>query len=211
MLRRLIRVALALGLVVAGYFLVTFGQVWWASHRDQRAATDAIVVLGAAQYNGRPSEVLSARLDHAYELWRGGVSDTIVVTGGRLEGDPFTEAGVGARYLSEHGVPDRAILRETTGHSSWESLAASARFLKDRGRTHVTLVSDPFHNARIAAIASELGLDPEVSPTHDSPIRGVAVVRRFATETVRVGMGRLLGYRSLTRIEHVGKLVPGLG
>jgi uncharacterized SAM-binding protein YcdF (DUF218 family) len=208
--RRLVRVALALAVLVIGYFGVTFVQVVWASQRDERTPTQAIVVLGAAEYDGRPSRVLAARLDHAYDLYRGGVADTVVVTGGRQAGDRFTEAGVGARYLSDRGVPDAAILRETTGRSSWESLAASARFLRDRGIDHVTLVSDPFHNARIAAIASELGLRPEVSPTRTSPITGVDRWRRLGTESLRVGIGRVIGYHSLTRIQHVGRLVPGL-
>jgi uncharacterized SAM-binding protein YcdF (DUF218 family) len=206
---RVARVALVLLLIVVGYFVVTFGQVWWASRRDDRTPTQAIVVLGAAQYNGRPSAVLAARLDHAYTLWRDKVAPTIVVTGGRIAGDPYTEAGVGATYLLRRGVPDADVLRETQGRNSWESLAASARFLRDRGITHVTLVSDPFHDARIAGIASELGLDAHVSPTRDSPIRGAAVWRRLANETVRVGIGRILGYRSLTRIERAGHLVPG--
>jgi uncharacterized SAM-binding protein YcdF (DUF218 family) len=210
MIRRLVRIGLALVVVVVAYFAVTFVQVWWATHRDDRGPSQAIVVLGAAQYNGHPSPVLRARLDHAYDLWRAHVAPVIVVTGGRIPGDTFTEASVGATYLDERGVPDSAILRETQGRSSWESLAASARFLEARGIHRVTLVSDPFHNARISGIASELGLDPLVSPTRTSPIRGAAVWRRIANETLRVGVGRILGYRSLTRIEHAGRVVPGI-
>ena len=96
-----------------------------APRRTQRGPSDAIVVLGAAQYDGRPSPVLAARLDHALELYDDGVAPMIVVTGGRQPGDRFTEATASATYLHEHGVPDAAILRETTGRSSWESLAAA--------------------------------------------------------------------------------------
>ena len=115
-----------------------------------------------------------------------------------------------AQYLHDHGVPDDAILRETTGRSSWESLAASARFLTERDMTKVVLVSDPYHAARIDAIASEVGLDAVTSPTRTSPIRGKDEWRRFATETLRVAAGRVFGFRRLDRGRDVGDLVPGL-
>ena len=101
----------------------------------------------------------------------------VVVTGGKLPGDEFTEAGAGADYLHTRGVPDEAILRETTSRNSWESLRASARFLQDRGITRVVLVSDPFHSLRIRLIAEEIGFDAVTSPTRHEPdqrIRGVA-------------------------------------
>ena len=201
------RVAL---LVVVAYLLFTFAQVWWASTRDDRTPTQAIVVLGAAQYDGDPSPVFAARLDHAYQLWDSGVADTIVVTGGSQDGDRFTEASAAAVYLHGLGVPDEAILRETTGRSSWESLAASARFLSDRGIEEVTLVSDPFHAKRIDAIASEVGLDGHVSPTPDSPISGGQHWRRLGSETLRVAAGRIVGFRRLMQAQRVGELVPGL-
>jgi len=198
---RCVRRALKLGAVVSvlliAYLTVTFVEVWRASQRDDARPSDAIVVLGAAQYNGRPSDVLSARLDHAVDLWIDGIAPVIVVTGGRREGDRFTEAGVAATYLHGRGVPDTAILRETQGRSSWESLAAAARFLTERGAIRVVLVSDPFHAARIDAIAEELGLDAVTSPTRTSPIKGAAVWRRLGTETLRVAAGRVLGYGRL--------------
>lgn len=200
-------VVLALGIA---YLSVTFLQVWQASLRDSARKSDAIVVLGAAQYDGRPSDVLKARLDHAVDLWADGVAPVIVVTGGRQEGDRFTEAGAAAAYLHRRKVPDEAILRETQGRSSWESLAASARFLKERAMKRVVLVSDPFHAARISAIAGELGLDAVTSPTRTSPIRGAAAWRRLGTETVRVALGRVIGYGRLERRGQVGKLVPGV-
>lgn len=209
-LRRLLKIGAALLVVGFGYLAFTFVEVWLASRRDEARSSDAILVLGAAQYNGRPSAVLQARLDHALVLWAREIAPYIVVTGGRIGGDPYTEAGVAARYLHEQGVPDSAILRETHGRSSWESMAASARFLKDRGLTRVVLVSDPFHAARINAIAEELGLDAVTSPTRTSPIHGVAALRRMGTETARVAAGRIFGYGLLERRGRVGKLVPGL-
>ena len=158
------------GLVVAVvvpclYFGVTFFQVWWTSRHDGARKAQAVVVLGAAQYDGRPSSVLRARLDHAADLWHQGIAPVVVVTGGKAVGDRFTESQAGANYLHTKGVPDEAILREATGRTSWQSLAASARFLRQRGIRDVVLVSDPFHAARIHGIASELGLDAATSPT----------------------------------------------
>ena len=123
--RRGIRIALTgvvlISVLLAGYFLITVFQVWRASDSDDRAKTQAIVVLGAAQYDGKPSPVFVARLDHALELWKKGVAPLIVVTGGKQPGDRFTEASSGANYLLARGVPDSAILRETTSRNSWES------------------------------------------------------------------------------------------
>ncbi len=212
--RRWVRIVgwsvLALFGVVVLYFGVTFYQVWRAARSDNARPAQAIVVLGAAQYDGRPSDVLSARLDHAVGLYEQGIAPVIVVTGGGQEGDRFTEATASANYLHEHGIPDSAILRETTGRSSWESLAASARFLREDGITNVVLVSDPFHSARIDAIAEELGLDAVTSPTQTSPIKGAAEWRRLGTETLRVGVGRIIGFRRITNEGPVGDLVRGL-
>jgi uncharacterized SAM-binding protein YcdF (DUF218 family) len=204
------RVAIVVGLILLAFYLVTLFQVWRAADDDDRTRTEAIIVLGAAQYNGRPTDVFKARLDHAAALWHEGVAPTIVVTGGKLPGDRFTEAGAGAEYLHELGVPDDRILRETTGRSSWESLAASARFLQDRGIRAVTLVSDPFHSLRIELIAEELGFEAHTSPTRNSPIGGIDAWLRYASEAVRVAFGEVFGFGRLARASRVGKLVPGL-
>jgi uncharacterized SAM-binding protein YcdF (DUF218 family) len=205
------RVALALFTIVFAYLSVTFFQVWRSARKDAARPSDAIVVLGAAQYDGRPSPVLAARLDHALELYEADVAPVIVVTGGRRLGDRFTEATAAATYLHEHGVPDTAIMRETNGRSSWQSLAAAARFLEDRDMKKVVLVSDPYHAARIDDIADEVGLDAVTSPTQTSPISGGDEWRRFGTETLRVAAGRLFGYRRLEQGREVGEVVPGLG
>jgi uncharacterized SAM-binding protein YcdF (DUF218 family) len=210
--RIVLRVALVLFLLGFVYFTVTFVQVWMAARRDDARPSQAIVVLGAAQFDGRPSAVFQARLDHAAGLYEQGIAPTIVVTGGKQEGDRFTEAAAGAGYLSSRGVPDDAILRETTSRSSWESLAATANFLEERDITEVVLVSDPFHSLRIEAIADELGLDAVTSPTRTSPIRGFGEWRRFFTEAMRVAVGRIVGFGRLARHgDRVGRLVPGLG
>ena len=130
------------------YYLVGLYQVWRSARSDEARAADAIVVLGAAQYDGRPSPVLAARLDHALALWEQGYAPRIVVTGGKQEGDRFTEATASAEYLMSRGVPDSAILREVQGTSTWESLAATARILRNRGLESVLVVSDPYHSLR---------------------------------------------------------------
>jgi hypothetical protein len=107
-------------------------------------------------------------------------------------------------------VPESAILRETTGRSSWESLAAAARFLKERNLTSVVLVSDPYHSARIEDVAHDVGLKAATSPTRTSPIKGAGEWRRFVTETLRVAAGRIFGYDRLDRHRQVEKLLPGL-
>jgi uncharacterized SAM-binding protein YcdF (DUF218 family) len=205
------RGAVAVLALVVVYLGVTFFEVWHTARHDGARPSDAIVVLGAAQYDGRPSPVLAARLDHALGLYKQHVAPVIVVTGGRATGDRFTEATAGATYLHERGVPDTAILRETQGRSSWESLASAARFLKARDQTNVVLVSDPYHAARIDDIAKEVGLDAVASPTRTSPITGADEWRHFGTETLRVAAGRLFGYRRLEHEREMGKVVPGLG
>ena len=213
-MRRVLRIALRIGLglfaLVFVYLAVTFVQVWMASRRDEARPSDAIIVLGAAEYDGRPSPVLAARLDHAIQLYRDGIAPVIVVTGGRQPGDRFTEAGASADYLHKHAIPETAILRETTGRTSWESLESAARFLENRHMARVVLVSDPYHSERIKAIAHEVGLDAVTSPTRTSPIKGSAAFKRLLGETLRVAAGRLFGYARLDRHRSVVKLVPGL-
>jgi uncharacterized SAM-binding protein YcdF (DUF218 family) len=199
---KLLRRGLLVAVVVpALYFAVTFVQVWRTSRHDGARPAQAVIVLGAAQFDGRPSAVLRARLDHAAELYRRKVAPVIVVTGGKMEGDRFTESQASANYLHTKGVPDGAILREATGRTSWQSLAAAARFLKERSIHDVVLVSDPFHAARIHGIASELGLEAATSPTRTSPIKGLSEFRHMVTETAQVGVARVIGFRRLVRIE----------
>ena len=190
--------ALALLLLYVG---VTYVQVWQASRRDQAQRADAIVVFGAAQYNGTPSPVLRARLDHAADLYDRDVADLVFVTGGSQPGDRTTEASASAAYLKRKGVPESALLREVSGRTSWQSLAFAALYLKQRGKTDVVLVSDPFHNARIAAMADELGLTAYVSPTRTSPLGGGEEQRVLVMETVAVALGRIVGFRKLSGIK----------
>lgn len=200
MVRLAVKVAAGSTALIVLYLALTFVQVARASGRDQARSVQAIVVLGAAQYNGRPSPVLRARLDHAADLYERGLADKVVVTGGKQVGDAQSEATASAAYLIRRGVPDASILREVNGRSSWQQLAAAAAFLKRRGITKVLLVSDGFHSARIAAIANELGLQGYTSPATGSPIHGVATLPYLGKETLAVAAGRLIGYRRVAGI-----------
>ena len=196
----MLRVGLLLLAALVAYLVFTFVQVWLASRQDDAAAADAIIVLGAAQYDGEPSPVLAARLDHAADLYFRGMAPLIVVTGGRQEGDRFTEARASAEYLEDLEVPGGAIERETTSTHSWESLAAATRFLREDGVETVILVSDPYHSYRIEMIADDLGLDASVSPTRTSPTDGLSELRAMLRETAAVAAGRILGHDRLLRL-----------
>jgi uncharacterized SAM-binding protein YcdF (DUF218 family) len=183
------------------YVGVTFAQVWIASRQDDTQPAEAIIVLGTAQYNGVPSAALAARLDHAKDLFDRGLAPLIVVTGGNQPGDLFTEAEASANYLQDRGVPGDKIERETTSTNSYDELAATARFLRQRGITEVLLVSDPFHSYRIADIAGSLGLKVHVSPTPSSVFRGFDTLKALVRETIAVAGGRIVGYDRLDRIK----------
>jgi uncharacterized SAM-binding protein YcdF (DUF218 family) len=203
LLRRTLKVGAVVVAAAVLYLGFTFAQVWRAAGRDQARRAQAIVVFGAAQYDGRPSPVLRARLDHALALYKKGLADKVVVTGGRGAGDRFTEATVSATYLLERGVPESALLREVSGRNSWQSLASAANFLKHRDPpiTEVLLVSDGYHSARIAAIAKELDLHAHTSPARGSPTHGAAKMVHLGKETLAVAAGRILGFRRVAGID----------
>jgi uncharacterized SAM-binding protein YcdF (DUF218 family) len=194
--RRLLWAAIAVLGVVVLYLGVTFLQVWKASRTDEARKADAIVVLGAAQYNGRPSPALQNRLDHALDLYERGLAPLIVVTGGRQTGDRFTEATAGYKYLRAHGVPDNAIRLEVQGRTTYQSLAATRRFLRTEGIDNVILVSGPATAKRLAGISDDIGLDSAVSPSAGTP-----TLRSLIRETGAVSLGRIIGYRRLERFD----------
>lgn len=162
-------IAVAASLVVAAWLLVVAGVVLMAGH-DAAAPADAIVVLGAAQYNGRPSPVFRARLDHAAELLRRGLATHLLVTGGVGAGDTVSEAVVGRRYLTGEGADSAAIVTIATGRSTEPSLRAAADWIHRHGGRRVILVSDGFHMLRLCLMARRLGLVPLGSPAKLSPI-----------------------------------------
>ena len=151
-------------------WIVSTLAVWIWGSLDRAARADAIVVLGAAQYAGKPSPVLKARLDHALDLWDRGLSHKLILTGGMGRGDTTSEAAVGRVYAQKHGVPDSSILLETTGRTTRESMQTVARIMESKGLRSAILVSDPFHMLRLWIIARRFGFVPYTSPTRTSPI-----------------------------------------
>ncbi|MBM3663686.1 MAG: YdcF family protein [Actinobacteria bacterium] len=194
MIRWGLRLGLGVIVCVLAYLAVTFVQVHQASSNDDRSPSDAIVVLGAAQYDGRPSPALRGRLDHANELYRSGVAPRIVLTGSNQPGDRFTEAFAGFTYLREQGVSESDLVIVDDGDSTWESLAAAERILAQRGWERVTLVSDGYHNARLEAMSGDLGRDGFVSPSTTGGSLG-----EMARETGLVAVGRVIGFDRLLR------------
>lgn len=209
-LRRLVGLVAVVGALATLYVGVTFLQVVDASRRDSHDPAQAIIVLGAAQYDGVPSPVLAGRLDHAVELYEAGLAPIIVVTGGKQPGDRFTEAAAGFAYLRGAGVPEAAILREEQGASTWEQLAATSRFLGDASIDDVILVSDDYHAYRVRRIAEELGLSAQVSPV-DPGLSAVGEVRALARETAAVAVGRIVGFRRLVDLDSQVPSVRPLG
>jgi uncharacterized SAM-binding protein YcdF (DUF218 family) len=141
----------------------------WSS-RDEARPAQAIVVLGAAQYAGKPSPVLRARLDHGLNLWERKLANVLILTGGTGVGDTTSEAAVGRTYAKKRGVPDTLILVENEGRTTSESMKAVAGMLEVRGLNSALLVSDPFHMLRLRILARRFGFTPYTSPTRTSPI-----------------------------------------
>ena len=176
---RLVRGLLRLFLVLVACWALLIVAIALYGKRDEARRADAIVVLGAAQYNGRPSPVLEARLRHAVDLYRRGLATTLIVTGGQAPGDTVSEAVVSRRWAQKEGVPARAIL-VTSGMTTRESMRDVARLMKERGMREAILVSDPFHMLRLKLLAKEMGLRGWTSPTRTSPIsRNPGQERRF--------------------------------
>lgn len=163
-------------------------------NRDSAERADAIVVLGAAQYGGRPSPVLAARLDHALRLHRRGIATTLIFTGGRRDGDVTSEAESGARWARRQGVPKSAIIIENESRSTTEQMHAVARIAREREFASVVLVSDRFHMLRLLLTAWKLDLRAHGSPTRSSPIllTDAKGIRYVLAESVKAPLAFLL-------------------
>jgi uncharacterized SAM-binding protein YcdF (DUF218 family) len=168
--RRFLRVLRAIAGAIVTIWIVAVIAVVVAARSDQHPRSDAIVILGAAQYVGRPSPVLQARLDHGAELWRAQTAPLVIVTGGIGTGDTTSEAEVGRRYLLAAGVADSAILLERAGRTTGQSMRAVATMLRERRLQTAVLVSDPFHSLRLRILALRHGFSATTSPTRTSPI-----------------------------------------
>lgn len=195
------RILLIALLAATVYVAITGVQVVRSAQRDQAAPAGAIVVLGAAQYDGRPSPVLRARLDHAIALYRDDLAPLIVVTGSNKPGDRDTEAGASAAYLHTNGIADAAIRREVQGTNTYDQVAATRRILLDEGIEDAVLVSDPYHSHRLALTARETGLSARISPRPVEASSTPQQVQAALRETMAVSVGRVVGFRRLRNLQ----------
>jgi uncharacterized SAM-binding protein YcdF (DUF218 family) len=196
--RSYLRMTAVIIAVVLVAWVISMAMVERAGRRDDAQKADAIVVLGAAQYVGRPSPVLRARVDHAISLWKRGLAPTLILTGGTGVGDTTSEAAVARKYAMSRGVPDRAIVVEIKGRTTSESMRAVARIMDDREQTSVILVSDPFHMLRLSILARRFGLEPYTSPTPTSPITSNREEhwKYMVSESVKVPLAYIFERRS---------------
>lgn len=188
---RVLAVVLLVGVVALA---VLAWRIYRAGGHDGRVQADVIIVLGAAQYDGTPSPVYRARLDHAINLWHAGYARYLLCTGGSLPGDRFTEAAAGKRYAMQHGVPGSAILLEPHGRTTWQSMQAAAAILRAHRLRQAILVSDPFHAFRLQRMARDLGMVAVVSPAAHSRIRSPRIKARYILrEVATYALYRLFG------------------
>jgi uncharacterized SAM-binding protein YcdF (DUF218 family) len=193
----LLTATLVVLLVAAGGLVATTVAVWRAAHHDEASRVeqaDAIVVLGAAQYDGQPSPVFQGRLDHAVLLFERGFATRILVLGAGQPGEDFTEAEAGAHYLVGEGVPDESVIPSPRGQTTWDSLRAAADLMDEQGLHSAFLVSDPWHNLRIRRMARDLGIEGYVSATWHSAARSQATrMSGYTREVFAYLYYRLLG------------------
>ena len=178
---KLANIIMIILLTISIYILFTFGQVYFTARNNtinKNTKADVILVLGAAQFNGMPSK-----------------------------GDQSTEASASANYLIKKGVDDSVILREVNGISTYDSLRDSAKFLKEKKLSKVILVTDGFHELRSKLIAQDFGLSVITAPVKDSPITGSTEWKNFFTETGRVSLGRVIGFRRVSRDSSLAHLI----
>jgi len=195
-LRWALRIAFLILAAIVLYFGVTLVQVWLTGRQYDPHPAGAILVMGAAQYDCVPSPDLAARLDQAAKLYHEGDAPLIVVTGNKQPGDKCTEAQSGKTYLEAKNVPKAAIL-EAGGDDSYENIADAQPELLAHNARVVLVTTDPFHEDRSMAIASNLSLSPSPTPTQTSPITGWSTVPYYLKEALGVGLGRIIGYNHL--------------
>jgi uncharacterized SAM-binding protein YcdF (DUF218 family) len=195
-LRLAIRIVSLFLTALVVYFAVSLVQVWLTSRHYDPHTADVIMVMGAAQYNGKPSPDLAARLNEAFKLFQDKDAPLIMLTGGKEEGDLHTEAGSGYVYLTALGVPAADIL-QAGGNTTYQNVALAAPQLLARHATTILVTTDPFHEDRSMAIISSFGLTPSPTPTQTSPIKGWSTVPYFLKEAVGLGLGRVIGFNHL--------------
>jgi len=180
------RAVAALLVLVLLVLLFVATRIWWVARQDDRRASDAIVVLGAAQFDGRPSSVFTARLDHAAQLWGDDVAPRVITVGGNRAGDRFTEAAAGKDWLADHGVPADRVVAVEKGTDTLSSMRAVSERMQEEGWSTAVIVTDPWHSLRTRSIARSEDIDAVTSPTRQGPAvrtRGTEI-RYIARETL---------------------------
>jgi len=196
---------LALVLCVGSLYVgLTVFEVWRVGRTQSTTQVDAIVVMGAAQYDGVPSPLLKARLMRAFELWEQKVAPRIVLTGGNKPGDRFTEASASAIFLRQQGVPQEDLLQESLSRSTYEALlnvrnlvATDSNFA---GIERIVIVTDPYHELRSRLTAREMSFEATTSPTSNSPIAGDSAFKKYVKEGVGIALARVIGFGNLWKI-----------
>ncbi len=191
----IVRVVGALVLACVLLVAATTAAIWWTARQDDRSAADAIVVLGSAQYNGVPSSIFEARLEHALALYEAGVAPVVVTVGGKADGDTTTEAEAGRDYLATAGIPEDSLLAVPEGTDTLQSMRVAGTAFADRGWTTAVLVTDPWPAMRAERMAEDSGLEATSSPTRQGPAvqtRGTQV-RYILRETAAYLLYRVTG------------------
>lgn len=196
-LRLVLRLLSLLVSLVVVYFIVSFVQVWLTGHEHSHAYAQGILVFGTTEDNGKPSLELKDRLNQALYLYDHHRAPWLVVTGGKRPGDTQTEAQVSATYLEKKGVPTSAII-VGSGSDTWKNVSSVIGQLKHHDIAIVLCVTDPFHEYRAMAIASSQGLRALPSPVSHSPTSNYSLWKYYLKETLEVGVGRLIGYGTLS-------------
>lgn len=171
-------------LLVLLWLVGVAGYIVWVGERDQAAPSDAIIVLGAAAYDSRPSPVLEERIRHGIDLYQRGLAPRLIFTGGFGTGARFSESQVAQRYALRHGVPARAILIETRSRTTRQNLQQAAALMKANGFKRAIVVSDPLHMARALRLAREAGIDALGSSTPTSRFRSFDTRKKFLLQEV---------------------------
>jgi uncharacterized SAM-binding protein YcdF (DUF218 family) len=156
----------------------------WVGQRDQAAPADAIIVLGAAAYDARPSPVFEERIRHGLDLYRRGYAPVLIFTGGYGNGARFAESQVARRYALRHEVPETAILIESVSRTTRQNLQQARKLMQERDLKRVIVVSDPLHMSRALRLSRELGIDAVGSPTPSTRFRTVQTQWRFLLQEV---------------------------
>ena len=196
---------LALVLCVGSLYVgLTVFEVWRVGRTQSTTQVDAIVVMGAAQYDGVPSPLLKARLMHAFDLWKQKIAPRIVLTGGNKPGDRFTEASASAIFLRQQGVPQEELLQESLSRSTYEALRNVRDLVKNdanfAGIERIVIVTDPYHELRSRLTAKEWGFDASTSATPNSPIAGNGAFKKHVKEGVGIALARVIGFGNLWKI-----------